>query len=206
MIKFYENINGDIAAEIEGYAVRFNNTDLDNEYFTAKTFFGFAEKLPLYYDHTFNKEVEKLPIGEVSLEKREDGVYAKGVISSKIVKDFFSDELEKAEKYIAMIKELGRMGKLGFSTGAASHTLVKSGGEIKQWLLAELSLTPTPADPDNVVATKKGREFSEKNRKKIKALKDLATQFNSIVDEITKDFDENNPSVILQSDIIKITK
>jgi phage head maturation protease len=205
MIKFTLTTDNDIAAEIEGYAVRFNNTDLDNEYFTAKTFFGFAEKLPLYYDHTFNKEVEKLPIGEVLLEKRGDGIYAKGVISSKIVKDFFTDELEKAEKYIAMIKELGRMGKLGFSTGAASHTLVKNSNEIKQWLLAELSLTPTPADPDNIVATKKGREFSEKNRKKIKALKDKIAEINATIDEITKDFDEDNPSVIPQSNIIKIT-
>lgn len=200
-IKYTALADGNNIAEIEGYAIRFSDgskRDLDNEYFTKNTFLGYTEKVPVFYDHALNGEVKKIPIGYAQLERREDGIYSKGVLTTDVVKDFFSDELEKAQKYLEKIKELGIKGYLGFSTGTAAHTVVKSAnGEIKQWILTELSLTPTPAEPLNDANVKSGREFSDKNKTRLKKLREKISELQIQIDEITKDFESvENPSVL----------
>jgi len=193
-VKFTEINENGVYGEVEGYAVRFTdfkNKDLDGEYFTKNTFFGFANKLTLFYDHALNNEVGKIPIGYVEIEQKEDGVYAKGQINENIVKDFFKDELEKAKYYLQYIRELGIKGILGFSSGAVGHTKRRNeDGEIKQWILGELSLTPTPADPFNYPTIKSGREFSDKNKTRIKNIYEKAKEFYSELEALNKEFEQ----------------
>jgi hypothetical protein len=49
-----------------------------------------------------------------------------------------------------------KAGKLGYSSGSAPHLVDKDpDGCIKRWIIAEVSLTPTPAEPDNTVTAVK---------------------------------------------------
>jgi hypothetical protein len=63
-----------------------------------------------------------------------------------------------ADEYAKMIYDLAKKGKLGFSSGAASHMVdrekVGKSYEIKRWNLAEASLTPQPAESRNMAEAK----------------------------------------------------
>jgi HK97 family phage major capsid protein len=54
-----------------------------------------------------------------------------------------------------MVYDLASKGKLGWSSGAAAHVTKREednkGAKITQWYMAEASLTPTPAEPQNSV-------------------------------------------------------
>jgi len=71
---------------------------------------------------------------------------------------WYQAQLDMADEYAKMIYELAQKGKLGFSSGAASHmverTPVGKSFEIKRWNLAEASLTPQPAESRNMAETK----------------------------------------------------
>ena len=183
---------------VEGYLVRFtdsNSRDLDGEYFTDKTYLGESNKLTLMYDHGTNGYLKKLPIGSVELTRDEKGIYAKGKLDTKAIKDFYSEELDKAKKYIENIYKLGKDGLLGWSSGAPVHTVEKTkSGEIKQWILAEASLTPTPAEPRNTASVKAGREFSNKNKERLQKLRNSISEMKAEIDDITKEFEETNNS------------
>jgi len=136
--------------EVSGYLVQYGSEavrDLDGQFFSPRTFYGYATELPVFYHHGFNNETQKTLLGSVKLKKDDTGIFARGVLTSDAIKDFFEDEVQKAERYAAMIRELGLKSKLGWSSGTASHTLrLSDTGEIRQWILCEASLTPTPAD------------------------------------------------------------
>lgn len=140
-------ING---ANIEGYLIQFGSEaerDLDGQFFTPRTFYGYATELPVFYHHGFNNETQKTLLGKVSIRKDGKGIFCSGTLTADAIKDFFEDEVQKAERYAAMIRELGLKSKLGWSSGTAGHTLrIADTGEIRQWVLCEASLTPTPAD------------------------------------------------------------
>lgn len=136
---------------IGGYLIRFGGRDLEGEYFTAKTYLGagdgdgrdvlFHHGIPMrtYVD---GKEIVFTELADTNLSpmrtRREDiGIWAEVVMN-------MADEYEKR------IYELAEAGKLGWSSGAAGHTVRKADdGEIKRWIIAEGSLTPTPAEPRN---------------------------------------------------------
>jgi len=46
--------------------------------------------------------------------------------------------------------ELVRKGVLGMSTGSLQHLVHRQDGELKRWVVGELSLTPTPAEPRTI--------------------------------------------------------
>lgn len=135
------------------YAVIFGGNDLSNDYFDKNTEFGFAgaktKRVPILFHHALPLETkgrrkyqETAPIGEAELEIADEGV---------LIKEAILYNRKKYEEYLS---------ELGWSSGAASHAVVRvPSGEknyVKQWLLGELSITPTSAEPrlKNVVALK----------------------------------------------------
>ncbi len=140
---------------VEGYLVRFgnpNDTDLEKDYFTKSTDFGFefdngeSHKLGLYYNHGMDKVLgtKKIGYGEVMMDD-------KGL--------WYSAQLNMADEYSKMIYDLAKKGQLGFSSGSASHMVEREmmgkSYEIKRWALAEASLTPTPAEYRNKAEAKR---------------------------------------------------
>lgn len=131
--------------QIEGYLVRFGSetqTDLENDYFTPDTDFGreIGEKSPLnlYYHHGLDPVIGKRYVGKGFISRTPEGIWYEG-------------QLEMRDEYDKMIAKLAKEGKLGFSSGAASHLVERkmSGNayEITRWALAEASITPRPAEP-----------------------------------------------------------
>ena len=147
---------------VQGYLVRFGNpqdTDLERDYFTKSTDFGMefndgsAHKLGLYYNHGMDPVVKTKKIGYGSIKMTDNGLW-------------YEAQLDLADEYAKMIYELAKKGKLGFSSGAASHMVdrekVGKSYEIKRWNLAEASLTPQPAESRNMASVK--RYFDEQGR------------------------------------------
>jgi HK97 family phage major capsid protein len=63
-------------------------------------------------------------------------------------------ELDKRLDYIDDVMKLVKSGALGLSTGALSHLVVRDNGELKRWVVGEISLTPTPAEPRTLTEVK----------------------------------------------------
>lgn len=131
--------------KLEGYLVRFGDakqTDLENDYFTANTDFGreIDEKtsLNLYYHHGLDPVIGKRTIGKGYISRTPEGIWYEG-------------QIQMRDEYDKMIAKLLEEGKLGFSSGAASHMverkMVGNAFEITRWALAEASITPRPAEP-----------------------------------------------------------
>lgn len=133
---------------LTGYLVRFGDpdtTDLVGDYFARDAYLGIADETPVYYDHGLGALGRKrLGIGR--LERVSDGVL--------IHADVTLDMTNQAEREIA---DAALAGKLGWSSGTAAHLVVREPvGDgvhvIREWPLGvDASLTPTPAEPRNVV-------------------------------------------------------
>jgi phage head maturation protease len=147
---------------VKGYLVRFGNaqdTDLERDYFTKNTDFGMefvdgsSHKLGLYYNHGMDPVVKTKKIGYGTIKMSDKGLW-------------YEAQLDLADEYAKMIYDLAEKGKLGFSSGAASHMVdrekVGKSYEIKRWNLAEASLTPQPAESRNMASVK--RYFDERGR------------------------------------------
>lgn len=129
---------------IAGYLVYFSPDasvrDLDGEYFTKSTEFGFDVGYPVVGDrvlfhHGGYKGVETSVIGKFTAVKvDETGVWAEAV-------------LDDANRYSEHIRRLAAQGKLSWSSGALPGSVIVDNGEIKRWNIIEGSLTPTPAMP-----------------------------------------------------------
>ena len=138
--------------KLAGYLVRFGDatkTDLTHDYFTAQTDYGEIEKSDGYFNHRMpirfgGKQIvygDQLP--DVKLSKDDVGIFAEIILGAR-------NEYEK------MIAEMGFAGKLGWSSGTAPHLVdrkqVGNAWEITRWPLGlDASLTPTPAEPRNMV-------------------------------------------------------
>jgi hypothetical protein len=80
--------------------------------------------------------------------------------------------LDMADGYERMVFDLVKSGKLGWSTGAVPHQVIReSDGELKRWLVGETSYTPVPCEPYNRVLPMKS--FDEEGL--LKAIYDLST-------------------------------
>jgi HK97 family phage prohead protease len=145
------NSNGSVS----GYLVRFgspNDTDLENDYFTKSTDFGVdlsngkEAGIGLYYNHGMDSKIKTNKIGYAQIKMDDKGIWLRG-------------QLDMADDYSKMIYEMAKMGKLGLSSGAASHMVERErmgkSFEIKRWPVAEASLTPTPAEHRNKVEAKR---------------------------------------------------
>jgi phage head maturation protease len=148
---YSDAIKSDRLGSVKGYLVRFGSpdtTDLEGDYFTKSTDFGFpikaGERVPLnlYYHHGMDKVVGKKSIGTGYVKMDETGLW-------------YEAQLDMADEYGSMIAKLCKQGKMGYSSGAAGHMVerksVGKASEITRWCIAEASITPTPAEYRNSV-------------------------------------------------------
>jgi len=168
--------------KIGGYLVTFGGLDMVGDYFTAETDFGEYSKLPVLYHHGFDETIGSKRIGTAEIKQDEIGLWAEAQLSMR-------DEYEK------MVYDLAKNGKLGWSSGAASHVTkrlaVEGGNVITQWYMAEASLTPTPAEPRNSVITLKsylGEQPTEGNPEAVKAESEVGD--NSTIGDVEMDKEE----------------
>ena len=153
LVSFGDAIKADDSGRVRGYLVRFGGADLEGDYFTASTDFGRPMKsgdrvaMNLYYHHGQDRTVGKSRIGTGYITMDDKGLW-------------YEAQVEMADQYQKMIQELAKSGKLGYSSGATGHMVERkkmSDGryEITRWPIGEASLTPTPAEPMNMVKSLK---------------------------------------------------
>jgi len=128
---------------LSGRAIVFGGKDLVGDRFTKQTDLGDTrpfEGLPVFFDHAAGSLVSQI-----------------GVVKSWVPTDEGIDveiELDKSHRYIKEIMKLVKSGRLGLSTGAVSHLVERVNGELKRWVVGELSLTATPAEPRTLPGVK----------------------------------------------------
>lgn len=140
---------------VQGYIVRYgsrDDVDLEGEFFTPETDLGpYLEAGPVAMVH------HGIPVQENYRD------YARRTLKNpmKTIKDdvgIIGQHLyDMADEYEAMLFQLAKDGKFGYSTGAIPYAVEidYDTGEIKKWIVTEVSYTPTPAEPRNrVVALK----------------------------------------------------
>lgn len=132
--------------KLGGYLVRFssdNDPDLTGEFFTKDTDFGDAASATVYYNHGLDPIMGKRKLGKATVRIDEFGAWAE-------------TQLALRDKYEKFIYSMAEAGKMGWSSGTASHLVEKEpvgkAIRIKSWPLGlDASLTPTPAEPRNGV-------------------------------------------------------
>lgn len=116
--------------------VRWSGQDLVGDTFDRDTDIGRSRSfvgMPAYYDHA--QRGIKSQIGQVvGAEEDDEGI------------DFLV-ELDRSRQYVDDIRKLYREKALGGSTGAPGHLVTRTGGKLKRWVISEISVTPTPAEP-----------------------------------------------------------
>lgn len=136
---------------VEGWLAPFGGPmkggkDLDGEAFTPKTDFAldYYPSIPILYGHGQDAEVGAAKVGEITIKEiRDKGLWVQG-------------QLDKQSAYYAALDELAAKGDLYWSSGAISHlvNVEAKTGHIKQWPVAEATLTLTPANPWATAAVK----------------------------------------------------
>lgn len=139
---------------IEGVGVRYSShadPDLEAEYFEEDTYLGRQKEFDLYYGHGFDDQIGGGPIGKAVL-KMTDKVGA-----------WFEAQVDLAHEYGEAVLELVAQGLLGYSTGAVGHLVrrekVGKAYKFTVYPVGELSLTPIPAEPRNLVTLKQLQDF-----------------------------------------------
>jgi phage head maturation protease len=153
LVSFGDAIKADDKGRVRGYLVRFGGADLEGDYFTASTDFGrpmkSGDRIPmnLYYHHGQDKTIGKSTIGSGYITMDDKGLW-------------YEAQIQMADEYQKMIADLAKSGKLGYSSGATGHMVERRKSadgryEITRWPIGEASLTPTPAEPMNMVKSLK---------------------------------------------------
>lgn len=158
VIRFGDEVKATTDGKVRGYLVRFGGQDLEGDVFSPQCDFGrpmkIGDSVPmnLYYAHGMDPVVGKKAVGTGRIVVKEAGLWYEG-------------QIQVSDQYREMIKRLAVEGRLGFSSGAAGHLVVreKSYSEdtnlLTVWPLAEASLTPRPAEPRNLAFAKSLSEF-----------------------------------------------
>jgi HK97 family phage major capsid protein len=128
---------------VRGRGIVYGGKDLTGDVFTKSTDLGDTRSFvgtPVYYDH-----------GLGSIRGQIGTVKAWTPVGDGIDVQI---ELDKRLDYIDDVMKLVKSGALGLSTGALSHLVVRQDGELKRWVVGEISLTPTPAEPRTLTEVK----------------------------------------------------
>ena len=145
--------------KIGGYLVRYSTEqtpDLVGDFFTPESELGYHENLPVLYHHGQDRVIGKRIIGKARLRRDAVGLWVEAQLAMR-------DQYEKE------IYALAQKGALGWSSGAVSHMVEreqKTTGTawVKTWWVAEASLTPTPAEPqNNALSIKSGDDSINKD-------------------------------------------
>jgi len=128
---------------VGGYLVRFGDakkTDLTGDFFSNLTDFAtqFPAKSLVYYNHALDADLKSRVLGQGDMKIDDVGVWIEA-------------QLEMRDAYEKAVYGFAEKGKLGWSSGTASHLVErKQHGdvwEITRWPLGlDASLTPTPAE------------------------------------------------------------
>jgi len=138
--------------KLTGYLVRFSDatkTDLTGDYFAKDTDYGKVEKSEAWFNHRMpvqykgNQFVYDKQLPDAELSQDDEGIIASIIIGAR-------------NEYERMIADWGVKGLLGWSSGTAPHLVDReqtgNAQKITKWHLGlDASLTPTPAEPRNVV-------------------------------------------------------
>ena len=144
-VKVVKQADGTV--KLGGYLVRYSDPktpDLTGDFFTSKTEYGVIDggSIPLFYNHGYDGTIKNRRIGRATIKFDDVGMW-------------LDAQLEQRDEYEQMLAKLAEDGKMGLSSGAAGHLVEReSVGKaywIKTWIVAEGSLTPTPAEPRNSV-------------------------------------------------------
>ena len=147
-----------------GIAIRFDTVnpepanqqkDLHGEFFTKSTFFGsrgvdgvdvnFHHGIPLW--SASDKRLSNETLTELA-----DHRFAPLKATTTELGIFGEIVLDMSNEFEAMLAELGRADKLFFSSGAdPMRVKVADTGEITSWPVVHMALTPTPAEPRNMM-------------------------------------------------------
>lgn len=134
------------AWQVGGWAVVFGTRDVTNlkDRFDGATDYDFeeGEKRTLYYNHGLDGTIKKTKMGQVKLETKDAGVWYSGELKKRT--DYLQAHAERIAEGI-------KNGIFGTSTGAPAHLVEREkcpqGHNVKMWPIAEVSITPTPAEP-----------------------------------------------------------
>jgi len=147
MTDFVKSYGGGVKAVsdyvLRGRGIVYGGQDLTGDRFTKATDLGETRSFvgtPVYYDHGLSSV--RGQIGTVKMwTPTDDGIDVE-------------IELDKRLGYVGDVMKLVKSGALGLSTGALSHLVVRDKGELKRWVVGEISLTPTPAEPRTLTEVK----------------------------------------------------
>lgn len=129
--------------KIGGYVALFtteNDPDLSGDFFTKATEFYLesGDQRPIIYDHGLDKTLKRRQLGRAKTEIRDAGVWMEG-------------QLNLRDDYEQKVYKMAEMGKLGWSTGSASHLVQRTpkgkSFHLDSWPIVEASLTPMPVEP-----------------------------------------------------------
>ncbi len=143
---------------IEGLAIPFGGPkagkDLHGESFGPDTDLALdwfpEEGRPVIYHHGLDEGMKTALVGrQIAREIVDAGHWVKV-------------QLDKRNRYFDAISQMVKDGALSFSSGSLGHLVkVEKEGAIKAWPWVELSLTPTPANPDAAVYAVKASDAIE---------------------------------------------
>lgn len=149
LITFGSEIKALGAGKVGGYLIRYStpeDPDLTGDFFTKDTDIEYSENMPVFYHHGMNNVIKRRVLGRAKITPDEVGL-------------FTESQLNLRDEYEQEIYKLAEAGKLGYSSGALSHLVDREpAGKamfIKSWVIGEVSLTPTPAEPRNSVVSLK---------------------------------------------------
>lgn len=138
---------GNVSGWLAPFGGPFNGKDLDGEFFDPKTDFAldYYTEIPVLFAHGHDPEVGAAKVGTISVKEiRDKGLWVQG-------------HLDKQSAYYDAIRQLAQGNEkdsvpaadLYWSSGAIAHLVQtdRKTGRIKQWPIAEATLTLTPANP-----------------------------------------------------------
>lgn len=147
LVAFGGEVKAQEDGKLGGYLVRYSDPktpDLTGDFFSKETNLGIKDgtTIPMFYQHGFDGVLKTRQIGWMTAKYDDVGMWVEL-------------QLELRDEYERSLLEMGRAGKMGLSSGAAGHLVereqVGKSWHIKTWIIAEGSMTPTPAEPRNGV-------------------------------------------------------
>ncbi len=124
---------------LKGYAIVWGGRDLEGDTFPPDVDLGeglLGTAPPVLYEHGQHPEIGVAILGRVKSQQRDN------------IGWLIEAELDRSNRYIELLRRLAEEGRLGLSTGAVAHLVERTPQRsIKRWVVAEVSATPTPAEP-----------------------------------------------------------
>lgn len=144
---------------VGGYLIRFTDAkhkDLDGEYFDAQTYLGPNDgaSSDTIFHHGQPLPVKGVvsPLVQKELNALKDHIFGAGTTKRDAKGIWAETVLDMADEYEALVYDMVKQNKLGWSSGAVGHMVkVARDGRIERWPIGEKSFTPQPCEPQNRV-------------------------------------------------------